>query len=800
MSLWTHRVDNDAGTPITIPGLNFIPREDEGFLDIMYGPYAARDVPPVYDCGPYTITIFKDGAQFGTPVRIANHSWRSCWWTELTPAVVIYDRKYLIDNGYVPPYGDTGMPVAWPVSGSTPFRGPMTLVKDEAGYEPTTGGRPGIGIARASTAAWLSGYGTDQNMLECAKCTATQPIWDYDARKVYDLIARPFLTNYYSTAQGAGPDWLGPHPVDPSDIRPIPNPMPWTNPSSPQTAHMEEVCGIAALATGAGRYIRGVQMRVVRGFDADNAGSAWFNQATAYNNEMRGIAWLLRELFYAYWATKMAEDLGTLPADCLPSSNLKQIIDNQAAHFHAKIENDIWFQTYGTIYGGQIAFWQCDMVNEVLALFAGKWPAQWGPIYVKVFKNLAARINADGLDQWPVASPTWYWGLLGDDASSGHLVPYPEAVGSAKPYAELWKIWSAHQVAGTDPSGNNGWVTPAQVAALNLDHTNGMRFTNPSEYESWLYGAIAFAVFWDTHAGNGAMSAAYPRLKAAFDDVKLMLTKAGGPIPQAAITIDAKPLALGAVVVAPPPSSGGGDPTPPAPPLGDPVYPVSVSANQPVPESESPVGFETPCGFNAVTSKSAVKIDLTGRIPPGFEKLVANVRGNGIDTVAYVIWPGIYANVIKRGVDTAGGGQEWAEVHASGNHFRLYGVVGLFFNDVELLTAPATVPPVTPPVEPPVEPPVIPPVEPPTGEPPVTDTPTAAQQLSDLALAVHAVTDATQKVDVAVNHVLDKVHAMAAAATQAGTGVDPVALTALINELKADTAKLLTDATAGNAA
>lgn len=542
-----------------IPGLQFIDRSAEGFLDLAYGFGLDPNPARVYDCGPYTLTVTKNGAPFYAVTR-PDHFYESCWWIDLVPvttASIVNDPAALIAANLVPPFGKTSIPVTLPDHGTLTFPGPMQLTPTTTGYEPTTGGRGGIGIVRDSTAEFLI-TGDARNMLECAKSTATQPIWDYDNGKPIDLIAKPKTTHYSTSAQGGAPNWLGPFPINPADIRPLPNPMPPTNPSTPQTAHMEEICGVVALATLAPRYIRALQMRVVRGFDEDAYATGQFGAATVWHNEMRGIAWLLRQLFYCYWATFLAEQAGKLPVDCLPSSTFKQLIDNQNAQFKKFVEPDAFFQTYGVCGGANTAWWQDDMLVQVLGLYAGKWPADWGPTYVKVFKSLAARTNADGLNQWPVAFPTWYWGLLGDDASSGSLVPYKGG------FKELWSKWSATQANGTAVDNNNGQISAAQIAVLAVDPTNGGNFVNPSEYQSWIYGALAIAVHWDRGVGAGAMSAAYYNLEQAFSQYDVMMVKYGYLIPQCSISVAPQPVhTIPAPPVIPPvepptqPPSGG---------------------------------------------------------------------------------------------------------------------------------------------------------------------------------------------------------------------------------------------------
>lgn len=499
----------------TIPGLRFIDRSAEGFLDIVYDNCFDPVPPRQYDCGPYVLTITKDGAPFQV-VPVSNHFYGSCWWYELVPVTtIVRDAASLISNGYVPPIGKTAIPFSLPVAGSVKFPGIMKLSSDITGGEASTGGRPEIGIVTTNVAQALL-TGDWRNALEDAKDTATQPIWSYDNGKPIDLLAKPLATNY-DTKQGGTPFWLGPHPAAPT------NPGTVFQPSIPDTGHMAELCGVVALATGAPRYVRALQMRVIRGFNETNYWAAQWGAVTVWRFQSRGIAWLLRQLFDCYWATLLAEQAGNLPADCLPSSNFKTIIDNQVTLFNKFVEPSAPFQNFGLVQdqSGIVAWWQVDMINQVLGLYAQKWPTVWGPIYIKVLRNLAARTNADGLKQWPVAMPTWYWGAIG---------PYVNGNYGGKPYsgyAELLQTWYASQVAGVDIAGRPDflWLKPTQVTTLNTDPTNGGKFIHPTEYESWAYGALAFAVYLDRGALKGAVSAAYPRLEQAFTDFNAMMLK-----------------------------------------------------------------------------------------------------------------------------------------------------------------------------------------------------------------------------------------------------------------------------------
>jgi hypothetical protein len=509
-----------------IPGFDIFVREDEGIIDFHYGRSFDKSVPRLYDCGPYTATIKKDGAAVAT-IQIDMHFWNHNWWYEINQVAVIRSPKFLIDNGYLPPIGDTGLSCQeGPAPGTVTFTKPMFPTSDETGYEPQTGGRGAIGIVTDNASQWLR-TGDARNMLTDARAVAGQPIWTWDEStgKLIDLIKRPYTTSYFSEAQGSDPQvWLGPWPPEPADPG---KRQPWTL----ETSHMMEICGVVALATGAPRYVRALQARTIRGFYEDNYNVAGYGGVTIFWRQTRGTAWLGRELFYCYWSTVLAEQAGNLPSDCLASSVFKQIIDNQVTQFWAHIATQDSFKRFGVIDDGVIAWWQEDMFLQMLGLYANKWPDAWGPIYIACLKPLMARLNGDGLKQWPPANPTWYWASIRD----ANNVLYAD-------YKTLWSEWSKGQVAGTDLSGNNGYLTADQAAALAHDPMNGGRFIKPEygEYLAWCY-AIAYAVFCDRGAMKGLISKAYPRLEQAFTDYYAMMKANGYLMSQCSIAVVPNP-------------------------------------------------------------------------------------------------------------------------------------------------------------------------------------------------------------------------------------------------------------------
>ena len=527
-----------------IPGFHIYVREAEGIIDFQFGQAFDKSVTPQYDCGPYTATITKDGVTVAT-IPVPHHFWTSGWWYETTLVnTVIKTPADLIANGFVPPIGDTGLPTGPFRPGTVTFPGPMGLASDVTGYEPTTGGRGNIGIVTDKEAEFLM-TGDARNMLADARSVPTQPIWHWDEStgKLIDIIAKPYTTAYSSPAQGTKL-WLGPWPAKPAAAGAA------LRPSGPQTAHMMEICGIAALATGAPRYVRGVQARVIQGFIEDNAKVRIFGSVTCFDREMRGTAWLFRELFYCYWATVQAEEARTLPADCLPSTTFKKIIDNQASQFSTVIAKRAAFQTFAVATDNDpIAWWQVDMLCQVLGLYANKWPDTWGDIYIAFLASPMARINGDGKMQWPPASPTWYWANVHYTDATGKKQPYPG-------YPALWTAWTQGQIAGTDASGNNGAISAAQVAALAADPTNGGAFIDPKwgEYYHWLFGALAYAVFNDRGALKGRISAAYPNLENAFTAYYGMQKKLGSIMAQCSIAAVPAAFAVGVT----PPGSGRG--------------------------------------------------------------------------------------------------------------------------------------------------------------------------------------------------------------------------------------------------
>lgn len=517
----------------TIPGFDIFVRESEGTIDFHYGRSFDKSVTPTYNCGPYTATIKLNGSTIDTVV-IPNHFWGADWWYDLgnhVPAV-IRSPATLIAAGYVPPMGDTGLPgLTLPTAGSVTFPGPMGVSSDLVPFtnENQTGGRPTIGIVTDKGAEFLI-TGDARNLLTAAQSVAAQPIWDWDdtpgsaTNKLIDLIAKPATTAYGNSAQGTA-FWLGPWPVYVSGAQ-----QPWIA----DDGHMTEICGVAALATGAPRYVRGVQARVIRGFDGDNYWSGPFGGVTAYYRQIRATAWILRELFYCYWATKLAEDAGNLPADCLASSIWKQIIDNQLTQFTSILQPQQPFQKLAVplTHDGTIPWWQLDMLNQVLALYAGKW-SEWRPIYIATFRNVAARINADGLHQWPIAYPTWYYANCFTNPPA-NTIPFAT-------YPDLWAAFVSRQVNGTEPSGNLYQITQVIADALAIDPTNSGQFVagQDREYLDWLFGAIAYAVYLDRGVLAGALSAAYPYLESGYAQYYSMMQAlgSGAVIPQCSISV-----------------------------------------------------------------------------------------------------------------------------------------------------------------------------------------------------------------------------------------------------------------------
>lgn len=511
-----------------IPNFHFFDRSaNEGILQFHLGAAFDKTLPPAYSIS-YVAKVFDpSGTLLGTynidGTQYQPHFWGASWLyetTSLTSANIKRTAAQLQAIGVLPPIGNTGIPYAqgFPMTGVT-FPGPMGITPNETAYEPTTGGSAIRGIVSWAGAEFILN-GDFTSLVEWGKSAASMPMWFWDdtvgapTNKVINLINKPLVTNYYDSAQGGAPNWLGPWPTQPSGAA--------AEPWSLDTAHFDEICGVLAIVTGAPRYVRAVQMREAWA----QMSNQWYNNLAGYpvaiqDSQTRAIGWHLRELFYAYWATYYAEQDGTLPADCLPSSYYMQVINDNVTYFNTTTSQSALFKALGVITlptpsGTSLGPWQHDFITQSLALYAYCWPKTWGTIFIQSLKGLAARTNADGLNQWPQACPCAYYVNLCSDSTPGNMgnTPYP-----------TWKAVATAffngQAAGTDVGGNNGWVTAKQVAALQADPTNGGVGIQMTDYNSIALGALAEAVWLDRNGGvdgslKGAVSAVYPNLENAY--------------------------------------------------------------------------------------------------------------------------------------------------------------------------------------------------------------------------------------------------------------------------------------------
>lgn len=519
---YTASIDKD------IPGFDIFVREAEGTIDFHYGRTFNKTVLRLESCGPYVATIFKDGAQFDQ-FPVPDHWWGSIVQYPLT-AVTIRpggDPTSLIAAGVVPPIGDTGIQsgpvIDWinRVVGPSHFEGPMGTA-GMVTREYQTGGRGEIGIVHDKAAKFLlTGDATD--MLELAKASASMPMWwtDEDTGKPVDMLVKPKANTYWSPAQGE--PWLGPFPYT--------DRMPW----GLDAGHMCDIAGVAALATGAPRYVRATQYRVVATLLGDNAGTAETGGFSIFPlNQVRGTAWPLRELAYCILATRLAEDAGNLPSDCLSSAQLKQVLDNHLTFYTARFMRgpEQIFRCWPDPRG---AFWQCDFLSQALALLADNFP-EWRPLYIWSLGQQMARTNGR---EWPPADPCVYYIALFKDSTptSNYGTVYYDS------WALCRAAYEDGQRNGTDQLGLNGSLSGAQIDALHRDPFNGGHYLQPSEYNSHLFGALAYAVHLDRKWG-GLISQTYPELERVYAE-QYVLTKDWGNIsPQNSIAVDPKPVTL----------------------------------------------------------------------------------------------------------------------------------------------------------------------------------------------------------------------------------------------------------------
>ncbi len=349
---------------------------------------------------PYTPVVTVNGV--ATTLGTASYHNQYQDWHAVVggPAVnVQHDVAGLIAAGLVPPYDLTlgvsaaaGSVYAQTVAGLAGGWGtPLTLNGVLGGME-TSGGRPDIGITTSVNAEWLMTQDAKaaQGALDQADTGGMIPWheWDAGAQRWLDAIDHPQLWTDARSSVGSYSDFLA-NPVPAQDTTNNPS----TEPFDIAVTHMPNLDYVPAILTGS-RYYRDLQAAQAMGaisFDyvpqrqppgASNT-DVVFGPTGEGSIEVRGVAWLLRELeeaaALATPGSTMAAHYQQMLADNWAwfngtSANAPAALTTAQGQIGPLLENRTGGS--GTI-PGNAAYWQHDYLLSVFALGAhlGDTPA-----------------------------------------------------------------------------------------------------------------------------------------------------------------------------------------------------------------------------------------------------------------------------------------------------------------------------------------------------------------------------------------------------------------------------------------
>jgi len=275
--------------------------------------------------------------------------------TGALPAV-INTPVSLVDRRLMLPFGQARNPKTYPLYARGTYAGVGLTA-----YMGTTGERQEIGLVTDAQAMWLAG-GSPNNMLVQAEAHADVPV---HFGKV-DLTVTPNATCYDDSRVGS----------------------PWFDKSgysvTPEAAHYPSLSYVPALATEDIFYLGELQAAatyvLIQGppayrFDLkDGAG------------QTRAFAWMIRELAYAFLATREFEKKGPLPDGFLPSSYWKIWLDKFRDLFTQNwVQNTrpVVQNTHAAICveNGNIDPWMQDYLGVVLGFLVWAGFEDWRPNY-----------------------------------------------------------------------------------------------------------------------------------------------------------------------------------------------------------------------------------------------------------------------------------------------------------------------------------------------------------------------------------------------------------------------------------
>lgn len=636
---------------------------------------------------------------------IQDHYWQSQWTYRPNPIAILRTPKEIVDTNRMFAFGRP--PQMAPLAPALPRGGYsiMGCANNMTVYMPTTGERSDIGLVTDHGAQAMMGIST-ANLIDWAQSAASYSLHYRDENTGKPLNILLNKCNRYALKQRQPGLWIDQGPVIPATGT-VYLPDGTLDPNAPgydrgsdgwitqgggkltaQMAHFTEMSYLAHQFTKDPVFLEDCQHEA--NFVAIGDDGRWDAQnRPIFTSEYRGEGWAIRSVMMAHVVTKDAEDAGTLPSTCLPSSYFKTILDAQLEYRLALCKLSVDPQT-GRLKSsdpsiecfrllnaaGRFGPWQHDYVMLALSFAVLTGHDDWKPLYLWALGNTVARTNSTATTH--SGYPTGYGGAYyvntvrgqgsGWDAARG---PQPSDWG--KRYTTWAECFEDLQLYGSDPwEGTPSGLTQAQYDFLLANPLNNGTFITGFEYCQNTHAILVAAAYLE-FKGLINVRTAYPELDRCIANVERALTGSHFG-PRQSIVND--PAAAPVVITPLPP----GPSLPGAPPV---TPPPETGAQFPVPNLDpASFAFELPAAFNGVTDLDNVYVDLSGKVAVDTNgtKVVCNIKGNG-KTNVWIKWDA-YADWMHLYPDTPAGAKDWVENHGSGWRIRLYNCGGFVYNTV----------------------------------------------------------------------------------------------------------------------
>lgn len=466
---------------------------------------ADGDVSKTKHLGPYSIVLL-DGSTLAVPC----HWWNSRWTDRSkAPLTIVKTPAQLVAERSVFPYGDPdGLLMSGGLADAyAPYKGPMYTCEVTI-YEPTTGERSDIGLMTDHAAKFLAGAPPD-GMFAWAEVGGTCPVhYSDDATgQIVDKIKYPYA-NAYDLPGYMGSPFLpkGPFLVN-TDGTPVNSYSATGGNFVAQQAHHPDYLFVATMATRKPSLLLNLQSHGNFGvLDASLTTQAGFE---VISGEYRAIAWSLRSLAAAWYATKTFEAEGLKTGDGTPFKNstyFKTLLDQTLGWYSAPARQNDVFHILGAPGGGTLSSWQNDYLLQVVAWMVLIGLSDWSDLYLYLLQNVIDRTS--GTSGFP---PGW-GGFYYMDAS--------------KP---SWAAAFADLAINNQQSLSPTTAQYAALAANPLDPGTGeYTIVVGWEYLMGTHSVLSGAIYLDNQ-GFLATRAKYPGLDASIALIKKQLGT-GAPI------------------------------------------------------------------------------------------------------------------------------------------------------------------------------------------------------------------------------------------------------------------------------